>query len=943
MSFFQKFLAKKNEPETLSRTLDRLKDAPPADIEALVQLENESTDMALRLALVPQLPFGAVLVALASSAKSTPELAKAARQRIAALLGNGELSRAELRQKIQDVDCLLAIAALSKDAELEAEVLHAIDDQDQLAALCLSASSALVRQTLAEKIHAVEHLKSLAKELKQRDKNAYKTIKSKLDIIRAQEAEQQLQQQKIAEFIAEAQQHQQRSFDKDYGLRFQRLERRWGELEAGATEQQKQQFSAALSACEQKIKEHEAEVQAEKLLEKKVAQAGSERQTLLDALWQLINDIYALESVDDQTLAELTQQRDQLQQQWHDLAALTKPASKEAKHYVLVVDAVNVLIREYSKGATLSQYCQRIAARELDDEAQGPDIKATKRLLYPIQSLGDYQASATVQEAHALLERIDSQYAAQKEQHQKHLRVVAGMVRRANQSIEQGHLNQAVGIRHSIDEKLALLDGVPSHISKQLEGLDEAIQKLIDWQAYAVVPKKEALISAMEQLVGVDEPPEALATKIKKLQDEWKALRQSGSDRHEELWEAFKALADKAYEPCKVYYDQLAELRKANLQKRQTLVAQLRDFYQQYDWDNADWKHVEKIVRGARSELHSYQPVERAANKAVMDSFDAVMNQLQEKISGEYQKNKTAKEQLISQAEKLVEMADIQLAIDAAKRLQNQWKSIGRAHFRDDEKLWKAFRAQCDRVFENKEKQAAERREEEDESIAKGRAIVDRMVALSSLDREQLLAARSEKDELPKQLDAVEGIPEKVARALQRDLSKSADEFDKKVAQALRANETASWDSFFTICEKFNQHLFNGVNNQSKMDSELETLAALTEQTVQWPEGVEPVIKHKLTQGKEICAGNIAENEKALRLLCIRSEILADKPTPAEDKGLRMEYQVKLLQKGLGLGQNNEDARAAIAKAWANVGPVSSEIYKKLYARLMDSWAVLPA
>ena len=32
---------------------------------------------------------------------------------------------------------------------------------------------------------------------------------------------------------------------------------------------------------------------------------------------------------------------------------------------------------------------------------------------------------------------------------------------------------------------------MPTHLSRQLETLDEAVRKLVDWQAYAVVPKKK--------------------------------------------------------------------------------------------------------------------------------------------------------------------------------------------------------------------------------------------------------------------------------------------------------------------------------------------------------------------------------------------------------------------------------------------------------------------
>jgi hypothetical protein len=81
---------------------------------------------------------------------------------------------------------------------------------------------------------------------------------------------------------------------------------------------------------------------------------------------------------------------------------------------------------------------------------------------------------------------------------------------------------------------------------------------------------------------------------------------------------------------------------------------------------------------------------------------------------------------------------------------------------------------------------------------------------------------------------------------------------------------------------------------------------------------------------------DVVANETALRMLCIRSEILTDRPTPPEDHTLRRVYQVQRLVRSMG--QRNEDSADdldAFGLAWVRVGPVSAATHETLLARFL--------
>ena len=74
-------------------------------------------------------------------------------------------------------------------------------------------------------------------------------------------------------------------------------------------------------------------------------------------------------------------------------------------------------------------------------------------------------------------------------------------------------------------------------------------------------------------------------------------------------------------------------------------------------------------------------------------------------------------------------------------------------------------------------------------------------------------------------------------------------------------------------------------------------------------------------------------HETALRMLCIRSEILTDTPTPAEDQSLRREYQVQRLVQHMGRRSDTPDDLNAMVLEWVPIGPVPAATYASLLAR----------
>jgi exonuclease SbcC len=986
MKLFRQFIANKITPQESENRLDKLGAEPQSTLEALVEgSQGDSQDLELRVAALEYLPYTEALRKAAAGAPAVLE--KAARSKLAELLNDGKLSVSQLMKDIPQTETLLAIASSCDTSELQEAALAKIEDQAVLARLCANATSAAVRKTLAERINEPDLLRDLLKAFKNKDKSAYKIVRNTLDEQKAARDAKIEIQTAIADLCSNIEQHSQRFVDKDYIFKMESLARRWNEVQDQAQDIDKNRFAAALTVCreraQEKIGEQHVTVEPEPV-DEVVSETAAQRQALIDDLWGQLLGVYSWETSDSGRLDTVEERLAKLKENWNTLNELEVPGERDLRQFNRLYDALQIILKQYADKGTLIACRDRItrigvyaepsaneepsadkepSANEEPSANKEPlentepsanhkhtneietsaDLRYLRNLMAPLSGLKEFKQNEVLASAQIILKNAAAKQEArnkeEREFKQKQIRIIGGLIRKSNAAVQQGRLKQALGIRHSIDDKLSAVDGLPDSMTAQLESLDEAIQKLVDWQAYAVVPKKQALVESMEALVGVDLPPEALATKIRKLQDEWKSLTQSGKDRKEDLWHRFSEAADKAYEPCKGYYQELSAVRRENLDKRKVLVNQLQEYLRENDWENADWRQVEKVLHNAREELHSYTPVERGSNKPILKAFDNAMAAIQAKLENEYSRNKHAKEQVIGQAEKLTDMADLGQATDTAKRLQAQWKQIGRCSYRENERLWKEFRRHCDAVFAKKENVMAEEKALLGGNLAQANELISELKNTLQLNGEKLLATRAEKDRIKQAFRELGPLPANADKVTRRNFAQNLEVYDDKVRKELQRAELEAWRTAFAINAAINDCQIDILDNRKDSDNIAELkdkIQSSIAATARWPDGAQPRIKQKLESDPQ---GEPESNQKALTLLCIRAEILADVATPAEDKGLRMEYQVNLLKKGLG--QATTTSPESLVLEWLEVGPVAPDAYQALHQRFESLWQKL--
>jgi exonuclease SbcC len=923
MAVMSKLLSK-IKPKTLAEKVAELDQLAMAQLESIAMSDEPNE---LRRAAINLLDYGATLVGLASDCPIVA-LQKQARQRIAQLLDTNSLGLAQLTEEGLDLTAQFTIVGFCQNEVLLPQLLETCTDTQFLYRMASHGVFTRLRELAADKISDEAILKKLLKESRGKDKLVYNIVKTKCDFFRdleKQTAQTQTDIEALCELLLA---HSNRSFDMLFTSKADRLSKRWEHLAPHSPAVYSAIAEQAILVCQQTINAHVAE-QLE-VAERKAEEESATQvlQTIAHDLAALLAQLYAIDDSEPPRNA-ITVSLNECQQRRVAALALASSNPHADKQFSQFNEAIALQLELLEEHGSVPQQSAALAQQSATDDA----YHAMQSRLKDAALLPKSLLPQTVVDARAAMADKQKQWAAHKQVLSNQLRHVNALIGKANGAIKDGQSSQAAGIRRSLEKKCLELTRVPPTVTAQLEQMDAALDKLLDWKQYAVQPKQQQMIDRMQALVTSNDNPEALASKIKHLQEEWKSISR-GFDGQEH-WERFHQLAEQAYQPCKLYFTEQAAVRLANLDKRRALVAQLTEYFTAQPWEiedreSMDWALVEKLIVTAIRQWQSYAPTERKGNKPVQGEFDQILASMRKKLHEHREKNSQGKLQLIDQALQLSDMEDNRQAIDKVKQLQAQWKTIGQASRGDEQKLWRAFRKSCDIIFKKRQQQSNEFKIELQANKVQAMALQCEVQRLGQLTGQPLLDARLRVKECQQEFRRIGTLPKTASTSLNKQLYQSLQQFETAVAGQLEADKAQVWEDLFEANDKI---------RRAQLASDLASAETLQQQAKEfidsvreWPKGGLAVLEHKMSVGADITKQD--EYERALKTLCIRAEIFSDNPTPAEDKALRMQYQVSQLQESFGhSGGESGGNLQELVLAWVAAGPVATDLYVKLLAR----------
>ncbi len=929
MKLLSRFKKTKVAPLTLEQKIQNLQTCTIEELRDIIA----SDEKRLQAGAIALLPYGEILKQLVV-VKDESFKQHQAILRLSHLIDNDLLSFYEVLSDLGDIKVLQTIAGHLKNDHFLKTMIESLDEE-HLFELCLSSEVVYVRQLAAEQLKNGAVLQRLLKEVKGKDKAVFKIVKNKLDFIKQQAKIQLETSEKISNLLISFEKHSKNGYDSIFEAKTKHLSGEWQKLKKDAEPTIAQEIELAFHVCEKIINTQAELIQEQKLQKLAIANSESEQQQILTESRLIIAALYSAETIESNLLEDVKSSVNSLKERWKT----TKKDKKQSSHQALfneLLEAIEILLKQLIDFGTTLAHTNQVSS---DKNCSEKIVNALKKRVSVATFVEDKPSDLTRQVTDVIK---DAQKRKQEQQQNRKNSIhhLTSLVKRVRVSISKGKLREAAGIRKTLDKQISAFSDLPASLDKQIKSLDEPLSKLQDWQNYAVQPKKHELVEKMEGLVASTLPPEVLAKQIKTLQEQWKALSKGNQSQDEDLWKSFHSVAEKAYQPCKQHFEKLAELRRQNLDKRKVLTKQVEVFYGGSDWDNADWKKVQKILKVARDEWQSYSPVEHNENKKIQTTFDKVMDKIYQKLQEEYQKNAEQKQQLVEKAKHTLELENMFDATEQIKSLQQKWKKIGFSTRKKDQTLWTEFRKCCDKVFE-KRLQSNKAHKEQQRAIKKeAEEICYQLQEICKLSGEELLNAKTQISQLKNNLLELEHLGHNEEKKFNQKFEKLEQVYQDKIEAQKYKEKTVLWRRLFELNDMVRLYLCEQLNEKTTGNKNEENLLKIQQSltdTKDLPQTELNLIKEKIKNIQSIKISDLELNEAFLRKLCIFSEILNDVETPETDKKLRMSIQVERLQQGFGESQRSTDTKETLMTQWLTVGAVKSEDYYALFERFQKS------
>ena len=205
---------------------------------------------------------------------------------------------------------------------------------------------------------------------------------------------------------------------------------------------------------------------------------------------------------------------------------------------------------------------------------------------------------------------------------------------------------------------------------------------------------------------------------LQQLHDEWAEIGPVARELREELWNRFKQASSVINKKHQAYFDELHAKENENLEKKQALIAQLKEINIDKLKGNKQWEEATEKVQTIQQEwrLIGFAPKKQNQTvyeeyRQICDAFFKAKTAYYKGMRDEFAENLKQKRQLVEEAENLKNSTDWKETTDKLVELQKQWKAIGPVARKYSDELWKMFTSACDTFFEAKRVATKEARE----------------------------------------------------------------------------------------------------------------------------------------------------------------------------------------------------------------------------------------
>ena len=256
-------------------------------------------------------------------------------------------------------------------------------------------------------------------------------------------------------------------------------------------------------------------------------------------------------------------------------------------------------------------------------------------------------------------------------------------------------------VRNVLKQSRAL-SKIPNKLRHKINAATSKSRYFDEISSFAANPKRDSLIDEINTLINNPlDNPKKHAHVIHDIQAQWQLLDISSKPASKQQWLKFNELTNKAWEPCKEFFDELKEKKIQNAVQRRILITKMNKYVED---NSVKWPEARSLINFINSifnEWKEYAPVLDKDLKKLRDEYYDAKKPISKEIERQENIVIKAKESLISKVD-LINDDDNDACIKKFNDLKQQWKLAGSAGRKNDNKLWDKFNKSADRFFNAK-------------------------------------------------------------------------------------------------------------------------------------------------------------------------------------------------------------------------------------------------
>lgn len=356
----------------------------------------------------------------------------------------------------------------------------------------------------------------------------------------------------------------------------------------------------------------------------------------------------------------------------------------------------------------------------------------------------------------AYRERRNAQQKAKKEAEEYNLRKKKALIQRLQEVVNsEENIGVAMTAYKEIHEEWKTIGDVPrekrmdiqSEYSRLLETFFYHIKiyrELRDHDFHRNHQLKLDVIQRIQALKDV-ELIKDLEAAIKALQHEWDEIGPVTNEAWEELKNVYWDQVRAVYQRIHAFYEEKRSELTQNLEQKKEIVSKTQQFLTDLKAETIkDWEQATSHLLSLQASWKGIGYGPRKENDEVWkefrktcDEFFTLKKGFFEHIRGKFEEVATKKQALIARLNELKTSTDWKKTTDQILNIQKEWKKLGSAGQRYEQKLWKEFRAACDEFFNAKQAYYDSKDKELEGNLDEKLALIEQLKAVQLPENKQ--------------------------------------------------------------------------------------------------------------------------------------------------------------------------------------------------------------